>query len=37
MLEWAGQGVMMRNAVDELRAMAKMRDWELAQPTTRTA
>jgi hydroxymethylpyrimidine pyrophosphatase-like HAD family hydrolase len=32
MLEWAGQGVMMRNAVDELRAMAKMRDWELAQP-----
>ena len=32
MIEWAGQGVIMGNAADDLRAMAKMRDWELAQP-----
>jgi Cof subfamily protein (haloacid dehalogenase superfamily) len=32
MLEWAGQAVMMGNAVGELRAMARMRGWELAPP-----
>ena len=30
MLEWAGQGVMMANAADELRAMAKTRGWKQA-------
>jgi hypothetical protein len=30
MLEWAGQGVLMGNAAEELRAMAKMRGWEQA-------
>jgi Cof subfamily protein (haloacid dehalogenase superfamily) len=30
MLEWAGQGVMMANAADELRTMAKMRGWKQA-------
>ena len=28
MLEWAGQGVLMGNAVPELRAMAKRRGWQ---------
>jgi len=32
MLEWAGQGVMMGNAAQELRTMAKMRGWRLAPP-----
>jgi hypothetical protein len=32
MLEWAGQGVMMGNAVQELRTMAKMRGWKQAPP-----
>ncbi len=32
MLEWAGQGVMMGNAVPELRAMAKLRGWQQAPP-----
>jgi hypothetical protein len=32
MLEWAGQGVMMGNAVAELRSMAKKRGWKLAPP-----
>jgi len=32
MLEWAGQGVMMGNAAEELRAMAKMRGWNQAPP-----
>jgi hypothetical protein len=30
MLEWAGQGVMMGNAAQELRTMAKMRGWKQA-------
>jgi Cof subfamily protein (haloacid dehalogenase superfamily) len=30
MLEWAGQGVMMANAADDLRTMAKMRGWKQA-------
>jgi Cof subfamily protein (haloacid dehalogenase superfamily) len=30
MLEWAGQGVMMGNAAEELRLMAKARGWRLA-------
>ena len=30
MLEWAGQGVMMANAADELRAVAKTRGWKQA-------
>jgi Cof subfamily protein (haloacid dehalogenase superfamily) len=30
MIEWAGQGVMMGNAVDELRDLAKTRGWTLA-------
>jgi Cof subfamily protein (haloacid dehalogenase superfamily) len=30
MLEWAGQGVLMGNAADELRTMAKMRGWKQA-------
>ena len=32
MLEWAGQGVMMGNAAEELRTMAKMRGWKQAPP-----
>ncbi|MGA2167276.1 MAG: Cof-type HAD-IIB family hydrolase [Terracidiphilus sp.] len=32
MLEWAGQGVMMGNAVPELRAMAERRGWRQAPP-----
>jgi hypothetical protein len=32
MLEWAGQGVMMGNAADELRDLAKERGWEQAPP-----
>jgi Cof subfamily protein (haloacid dehalogenase superfamily) len=32
MLEWAGQGVMMGNAAQELRSMAKTRGWKLARP-----
>jgi Cof subfamily protein (haloacid dehalogenase superfamily) len=32
MLEWAGQSVMMGNASQELRTMAKMRGWKQAPP-----
>ena len=32
MLEWAGQGVLMGNAAEELRTMAEMRGWKLAPP-----
>ncbi len=32
MLEWAGQGVVMGNAAQELRALAKMRGWKQAPP-----
>ena len=32
MLEWAGQGVMMGNAAQELRTMVEMRGWKLAPP-----
>jgi Cof subfamily protein (haloacid dehalogenase superfamily) len=32
MLEWAGQGVMMGNAAQALRTMAKMRGWKQAPP-----
>ena len=32
MLEWAGQGVMMGNATQELRTMAEMRGWMQAPP-----
>jgi hypothetical protein len=32
MLEWAGQSVMMGNAAQELRTMAKMRGWKQAPP-----
>jgi hypothetical protein len=32
MLEWAGHGVMMGNAAQELRTMAKMRGWKQAPP-----
>jgi len=32
MLEWAGQGVIMGNAAQELRTMAKMRGWKQAPP-----
>jgi len=32
MLEWAGQGVMMGNAAQELRTMAKMRGWRQCPP-----
>jgi Cof subfamily protein (haloacid dehalogenase superfamily) len=32
MLEWAGQGVLMGNAAQELRTMAETRGWELAPP-----
>jgi hypothetical protein len=30
MLEWAGQGIMMGNAADELRTLAKTRGWKQA-------
>jgi Cof subfamily protein (haloacid dehalogenase superfamily) len=30
MLEWAGQGIVMANAAEELRALAKSRGWKLA-------
>jgi hydroxymethylpyrimidine pyrophosphatase-like HAD family hydrolase len=30
MLEWAGQGIVMANAAQELRTMAKMRGWKQA-------
>jgi hypothetical protein len=30
MLEWAGQGIVMANAAEELRALAKTRGWKLA-------
>jgi len=30
MLEWAGQGIVMANATEELRALAKTRGWKLA-------
>jgi len=32
MLEWAGQGVIMGNAAQELRALAKTRGWKQAPP-----
>jgi Cof subfamily protein (haloacid dehalogenase superfamily) len=32
MLEWAGQGVLMGNAAQQLRTMAKMRGWKQAPP-----
>jgi Cof subfamily protein (haloacid dehalogenase superfamily) len=32
MLEWAGQAVLMGNAAQELRTMAKMRGWKQAPP-----
>ena len=32
MLEWAGQGVVMGNAAQELRTMAKLRGWKQAPP-----
>jgi hydroxymethylpyrimidine pyrophosphatase-like HAD family hydrolase len=32
MLEWAGQGVIMGNAVGELLTMAKKRGWKQAPP-----
>jgi Cof subfamily protein (haloacid dehalogenase superfamily) len=32
MLEWAGQGVVMGNAAQELRTLAKMRGWKQAPP-----
>jgi Cof subfamily protein (haloacid dehalogenase superfamily) len=32
MMEWAGQGVMMSNAAQELRTLAKMRGWKQAPP-----
>jgi hypothetical protein len=32
MLEWAGQAVVMGNAAQELRALAKMRGWKQAPP-----
>jgi len=35
MLEWAGQGVIMGNAAQELRTMAKMRGWKQAPPNDR--
>ena len=35
MLEWAGQGVIMSNAAQELRTMAKMRGWKQAPPNDR--
>jgi hypothetical protein len=30
MLEWAGQGIVMANAAQELRTLAKMRGWKQA-------
>ena len=35
MLEWAGQGVIMSNAAQELRTMARMRGWKQAPPNDR--
>jgi Cof subfamily protein (haloacid dehalogenase superfamily) len=35
MLEWAAQGVVMGNAAQELRTMAKMRGWKQAPPNDR--
>ena len=35
MLEWAGHGVIMSNAAQELRTMAKMRGWKQAPPNDR--
>jgi hydroxymethylpyrimidine pyrophosphatase-like HAD family hydrolase len=35
MLEWAGQGVIMGNAAQQLRTMAKMRGWKQAPPNDR--
>ncbi|MDR3772676.1 MAG: HAD family hydrolase [Terracidiphilus sp.] len=35
MLEWAGQAVVMGNAAQELRTMAKMRGWKQAPPNDR--
>jgi Cof subfamily protein (haloacid dehalogenase superfamily) len=32
MLKWAGQGIVMGNATQELRTMAKMRGWKQARP-----
>jgi hydroxymethylpyrimidine pyrophosphatase-like HAD family hydrolase len=32
MLDWAGQGVMMGNAAQELQTMAETRGWKLAPP-----
>lgn len=32
MLEWAGQGIVMGNAAQDLRTMAKMRGWKQAPP-----
>jgi Cof subfamily protein (haloacid dehalogenase superfamily) len=32
MLEWAGQAILMGNAADDLRTMAKMRGWKQAPP-----
>ena len=32
MLEWAGQGVLMGNAANELKGIAKMRGWKQAPP-----
>jgi hypothetical protein len=32
MLEWAGQAVMMGNAAQQLRTLAKMRGWKQAPP-----
>ena len=32
MLEWAGQGIIMGNAAQDLRTMAKMRGWKQAPP-----
>ena len=32
MLEWAGQGMLMGNAAQDLRTMAKMRGWKQAPP-----
>jgi Cof subfamily protein (haloacid dehalogenase superfamily) len=37
MLEWAGQGVLMGNAADDLRTMAKMRGWKQAPPNNEDA
>jgi Cof subfamily protein (haloacid dehalogenase superfamily) len=35
MLEWAGQAVMMGNAAQDLRTLAKARGWKQAQPNDR--